>query len=271
MARKILLVICIPIIILGMLSCEKTVRQENGYLAGTVTVDGVGVSDVTINVSSYTSSIGNARPSTELFSSKAAADGDYRIELLAGNYRIDFDLILDGEPLHTARYPVKVNVGFQTTVNVELKDPAPRNLIARDDDASVLLSWEHGYGASSYNIYRAVESDNIFSLVAVADSGFGTLRYVDSPPAIDTYLYKLTAISNQVESAASAVATVEFTGSISPPTGFTAMDNITYVSLQWTSKARASYYKVFRTTGDAPAAWELIDSTFQLTIPTCTM
>lgn len=263
MARNTLILICIPLVALGILNCEKTVRQENGYLTGTVTVDGIGVSGVTISVSSYTSSSGNARPTTDMFSSRVAADGDYRVELLAGFYRVDFDLSLDGEPLHTARYPVRVIVGDETKVDVDLKNPVPQNLMAKDDDASVLLSWEHGYGSSAYKIYRALESDNIFSLVATADSGFGTILYIDTPPAIDTYLYKVTGIADQIESAASSVATVEFTGSISPPTGFTATDNITHISLQWTSKTNAIRYKIYRTTADAPNGWTLIDSVSQ--------
>ena len=48
--------------------CEKTVKQENGFLIGTVTVDGVAVSGVTISVYSYSTSSGNPKISSELIS-----------------------------------------------------------------------------------------------------------------------------------------------------------------------------------------------------------
>jgi len=263
MARSMLFVVCILIIALGIPGCEKTVRQENGFIAGVVTVEGAGVSGVTISVYSFTASTGNAKPSSGVYSSKIAGAGDYRIELLPGEYRIDFDLVLDGEILHTARYPVIVEIGIEAIVNVDLKDPIPRNLIAKDDDASVLLTWEHAYGASTYNVYRAAESENIFRPAAIIDSAFGTVRYVDTPPTIDAYLYKITGVSNQIESDPSEIVRVDFTGAISPPTGFSVSDNVTHVFLEWTSKRNAAYYKIFRGTSEAPNDWSVIDSTAQ--------
>jgi fibronectin type 3 domain-containing protein len=258
-----LLITGILIIALGIPGCEKTVRQENGYIAGTVTVEGAGIDGVTITVSSYAVSSGNAKPSSGMYSARVAANGDYRIELLPGQYRIDFDLVLDGEILHTARYPVVVSIGVETLVYVDLKDPVPRNLIGRDDDASVLLTWEHAYGATSYNVYRAVEPEEVFRPIAIVDSTFGMVRYVDSPPAIDTYRYKVTAVTNQVESDPSEPVVVNFTGTISPPTGFSALDNVTHVSLEWASKLNATYYKIYRSSSGSPGNWLMIDSTAQ--------
>ncbi len=263
MARNLKFKLCVLFVILGMLSCSKTVRQENGYLAGSVTVEGAGVSGVTISVSAYTTSSGNAKVSTLAYSAMVSEAGDFRIELLAGDYRVDFDLILDGETLHTARYPVKVEVGIETPIAVDLKDPVPQNLVAKDDDASVLLTWEHAYGASSYKVFRALESERIFNLIAITDSALGTVRYVDAPPEIDIYAYKVSAVANEIESANSEEAVVLFTGTISPPTGFSASDNITHVLLEWTSKSFASYYKIYRTTAGSPDQWALIDSTAQ--------
>ncbi|UCE67040.1 MAG: hypothetical protein JSU85_03240 [Candidatus Zixiibacteriota bacterium] len=263
MARSMLFVLCILVIALGIPGCEKTVRQENGYIAGTVTVEGAGIDGVTVTVSSYAVSTGNAKPSSGIYSAKAAARGDYRIELLPGQYRIDFDLALDGEILHTARYPVVISIGIETIVNVDLKNPVPQNLIGRDDDASVLLTWEHAYGASTYNVYRTAESEEIYRPVVIVDSAFGTIRYVDTPPAIDSYRYKVTGVSNQVESDPSEIATVNFTGMISPPTGFSASDNVTHVLLEWTSKSNATHYKIYRRTSESPGNWIVIDSTAQ--------
>ena len=243
--------------------CEKTVKQENGFLIGTVTVDGVAVSGVTISVYSYSTSSGNPKISSELISTETAAGGGYRIELLSGEYRIDFDLMLDGEQLHTARYPVKISTGVETIIDVELKDPVPRNLIGKDDDVSVMLTWEHAYHATGYNIYRALASDDIYNLIAHADSAFGTVTYIDTPPEIDIYLYKITATTQQGESEPSAIVVVNFTASISPPSNFTAIDNITHVSLDWTSKTNASLYKIFRAVNSSPDSWALVDSTAQ--------
>jgi fibronectin type 3 domain-containing protein len=260
MARIISVVSSILIFALGVLSCEKTVRQENGYIAGTVTVDGGGVDGATVTVSSYAISSGNPKPSAEIFSARVSAKGDYRIELLPGRYRIDFDMTLGGEILHTARYPVEVSIGIETIVNVELKDPVPRNLIGGDDDASVLLTWESAYGALEYNVYRGLAAEETFRLVEVVDSTSWTISYVDTPPAIDNYKYKVTAISSQGESDPSETITVDFTGSISPPTGFQATDNITHVSLDWTTKPNATIYKIYRSASDSPGNWVVIDS-----------
>jgi fibronectin type 3 domain-containing protein len=264
MARNQSLILFIVVAALAIAGCEKTVRQDNGFLAGTVTVDGIGVSGATISVFSYSSSTGNPKLSSGLAEGVAAAGG-YRIELLSGEYRIEFDLFLDGEHLHTARYPVRVDVGVETVVNVELKDLVPRNLLARDDDVSVILTWEHAYKASKYNIYRALASDEIFNQVAVADSAFGTVQFIDTPPEIDAYLYKVTAISGQGESQPSDVVSVNFTASISPPTNFSASDYITHVMLQWTPKNNASLYKIFRAVNSSPNSWTVIDSTTQYT------
>ncbi len=265
MARKAftLFYILIAILASGCSKEQKTVAPSNGTINGRVTVDGVGMAGVTVTISLYTHSMGGAGKIEESAGiAESSGDGDYSFDVLPGQYRIEYDIVLNSEELHTARYPIIVTSGNGVTVNVELKDPVPANLIAVNGDACVILSWEHAYHADSYNIYRALHSTGIFQMIATADTGFGTITKINIPPTIDGYEYKVSSVSEGIESAQSNMAAVDFTASITPPTNFTASDQITHVYLQWSANQNAVKYKIFRAI-NTPTTWELIDSTSQ--------
>jgi fibronectin type 3 domain-containing protein len=242
---------------------DNAVTQANGFIGGRVTADGQGLAGVTITASSYVVTSGKlARTESLLGEASSGAAGDYQIELPAGQYRLDYSIILEGEHLFTARYPIDVLPSLETTVNVDLRDPVPANLIARDDDASVLLTWEHAYGAQSYRVYRSLQGHNDFRLVGETDHVPGTVSAVDIPAEIDAYVYRVASVIDDVESEPSNTASVQFTGSIEPPSEFTALDQISHVVLSWSPKENAVYYRVYRSVV-TPDNWEMIDSTAQ--------
>jgi fibronectin type 3 domain-containing protein len=265
MTRKITLLLTAIIMLLSM-SCSddnNPVQQVNGFISGRVTADGVGLAGVTITVSAYTHTGGGlAKSQSQSSMAETAADGDYRIELLPGQYKVEYDKILDGEPLHTARYPIAVLPASETVVNVDLKDPVPANLIAGDDDAAVLLTWESAYHTEDYRVYRATPGQADFQLVDEALGWSGTVRIINVPPDIGSYLYRITGVIDDIESEPSNEAEVEFTATIKPPSGFQASDQITHVALIWTPKDNAAYYKVYRAVS-TPESWQVLDSTAQ--------
>lgn len=265
MARKTTLFLTAIIMLLSM-SCsddDNPVQQVNGFISGRVTADGIGLTGVTITVSAYTHTDGGpAKPQSQSSMAETMADGDYRIELLPGQYKVEYDKILDGEPLHTARYPIAVLPASETVVNVDLKDPVPVNLIAADDDAAVLLTWECAYHTEDYRVYRAMAGQDDFQLVDEALGWSGTVRIINVPPDIGSYVYRITGVVDDIESAPSNEAEVEFTATIKPPSGFQASDQITHVALNWTPKDNAAYYKVYRAIS-TPESWQVLDSTAQ--------
>ncbi len=265
MARKTILFLAAFTLLLCA-SCSddaNPVQQINGFISGRVTADGVGLAGVTITVSAYTySGGGSPKPQSQLTVAETAADGDYRIELLPGQYKVEYDKILDGILLHTARYPVAVLPASEVVVNVDLKDPIPANLLAVDDDAAVLLTWERGYDANYYRIYRSILGQDDFQIIAATPMWSGRIRWVDFPPEVETYVYRVTGVANDIESDPSNEAEVVFTATINPPSGLQASDQITHIALNWTEKSSAAYYKIYRAVS-TPESWQVLDSTSQ--------
>ncbi len=265
MARKTFLFL-VAFSLLFCASCSddvNPVQQVNGVISGRVTAEGVGLPGVTITVSAYTySGGGSPKPQSQTNVAETAADGDYRIELLPGQYKVEYDKILDGIFLHTARYPVTVLPGSEVVVNVDLKDPIPANLLAVDDDAAVLLTWERSYNTDYYRIYRPILGQDDFQIIAETPMWGGTSRWVDFPPAVDSYVYRVTGMVEDIESDPSNDAEVVFTATIDPPSGLQASDQITHIALSWTEKSSAAYYKIYIAVS-APESWEVLDSTSQ--------
>ncbi len=265
MARNTFIISTVAILLLisGCSDDDNPVQQINGFISGRVTADGVGLAGVTITVSAYThTSGGPAKPQSQSSMAETSADGDYQIELLPGQYKVEYDKVLDGELLHTARYPVAVLPALEVVVNVDLKAPIPANLIAADDDAAVLLTWESAYHTEDYNVYRAAAGEDNFQLVSEASGWPGTVHMIDTPPAIGAYAYRITGLVDNIESGPSNEAEVEFTATIKPPSGFQASDQITHVALSWTPKDNAAYYKVYQAVS-TPESWQVLDSTSQ--------
>lgn len=265
MARNKIIISAIVILLLiwGCSDDDNPVQQVNGFISGRVTAAGVGLAGVTITVSAYTHTDGGLpKQQKQSGTMEITADGDYRIELLPGQYKIEYDKVLDGEFLHTARYPVAVLPASEVVVNVDLKDPIPANLLAVDDDAAILLTWESAYHTEDYNVYRAAAGEDNFQLVSEAFGWSGTVHMIDAPPAVGAYVYRITGLVDNIESDPSNEAEVEFTATIKPPSGFQASDQITHVALSWTAKSNAAYYKVYRAVS-TPESWEVLDSTSQ--------
>ena len=265
MARKTILFLAAFILLLCA-SCsddKNPVQQVNGFISGRVTADGVGLAGVTITVSVYTySSEGSPKPQNQASLAETAADGDYRIELLTGQYKIRYDKDLNEEFLHTERYPITVQPASETVVNVDLRDPIPANLLAVDDDAAVLLTWESAYRTEDYHVYRTNAGEDNFQLVGEKSGPWYTINMTDAPPAVGAYVYRITGVVNDIESGPSNEAEVEFTATITAPTSFQASDQITHVALSWMAKSNASYYKVYRSVS-TPDSWQVLDSTSQ--------
>jgi len=260
MTRKIVLMAVIPLL-LAACSDKNPVKPDNGTVRGKVTADGVGVSGVTITVSVYiVTGKGAAKPNSDLSQQASTADGDYSIELVPGLYKIAYSVYFDNQALWTSRFPVEIKAGEETTINIELKDTTPVNLMLTDDDATVKVTWVAGYGADHHRIYRAASDDNNFEMIREVDVQYpNEYTIFDTPPAIGSYKYKVTALIAGVESEPSDEKTVDFTGSIEPPNNFYAVDLVTRITLTWAEKTNASYYKIYRS-DSSPDNWNLIDS-----------
>jgi len=235
--------------LIGCSDNKKPTAVQTGYISGTVTIDGVGVPGVTITVYNLVEGGGTAKMENPLNEAGSAADGDFYITVLPGTYRIEFDYRQEYDALHTARYPLNVVPESGITVNVDLKDPIPANLIVADRNAAVVLTWEHAYAAQGYNIYRSPASEDNYQLIDSYGYGFGTLTYFDRPPEVAVYDYRVTGVSSDGESDPSNIAQVSFTATIDPPANLTSVDRAVDVYLQWQRNPNATGYKVYRRSG----------------------
>lgn len=243
---------------IGGCTDNSTSPKPNGRLEGTVTIDGEGADGVVIEVSSF--KISGAKP--QIYNA-STQNGDYAIELTAGEYRADYTFYgYNDQILRTARYPITINSGEATAVDVELKDPIPHSFLALNGNAAVELSWESAYDAISYRIYRADSTATDFQLLAiVGDTSSGTIYYTDQPSVVGKYNYYVTSVNNSsIESDYESIREVDFTAAIRPPSGLEAIDMVQYVQLSWDSNNRAYYYRIHRSKNDN-RHWQVLDST----------
>jgi fibronectin type 3 domain-containing protein len=265
MFRKSAVLILISAAILWLAcSRDKSTSADSGSIEGRVTADGAGIPGVNITVSPYVLTGGGAKLNDISETAGSASDGDYHINILAGSYRVYYEVSYLGERLTAARYPVEVESGQNVTLNVELKDPAPSNLLVREDNAAVVVTFESAYGAHLYRIYRSLAGQENYQIVATIDSyyGFGTVTFTDRPPEIQSYIYKATAISENGESGPSNTAQIDFGGLIAPPAGLDVSDRIAWIYLIWSQRANAIYYNIYRSA--AQNDWTRIGSTLGL-------
>jgi fibronectin type 3 domain-containing protein len=262
MARRgIALIGVLALLFFGACSNDKNTNSVRvGYIEGKVTIDGVGIPGVVVAVSAYrVTDNGPGKVSEESEAQGTGSDGDYSVDLLPGQYRVDYTVEYYGAYYATARYPIDVAADAHVTINVELKDPVPANLIARDDNVSVYLSFYQGYGITEYNIYRAIASSNDFQIIATLTSSNAIVYTIDHPSQIGAYKYKVTGIIPNGETDFSNEAFVNFTATIAPPAFFMADDNLTNVELNWADNHQAVSYKIYRAVGTGN--WSLLATT----------
>jgi fibronectin type 3 domain-containing protein len=250
----------LALLFLGGCSDKSSDSIKLGHIEGNVTLDGIGVSGVEVSVSAYDfTDGGHAKISESDAIQGTGADGDYSIDLLPGQYRVDYYLYYLGVPYEAARYPVVVAGDAHIHLDVELKNPAPTNLMAQDENTSVYLTFYPGYWVDDYRIYRAAGSGGDFELIETIFSNWSIISYRDQPPEIGYYRYKVSGlVDGNLETPFSNEADVNFTATIAPPSGFSAQDNLTNVELYWYGSQYAIYYKIYRAIGTG--AWNLLDS-----------
>jgi fibronectin type 3 domain-containing protein len=256
MIRKIVLLFVAAIALL-CLACSKDSKPTSpvfGVIDGKVTADGVGVPGASVLVSPYTYTEGGKTADSEnTFNS--VSDGDYHVEILPGQYRISYQANYNGEALSTNRYPITVAAGQTVTINIDLKNPSPANLIVKETNARVGLAFENGYHAISYKIYRSPGSQDNFELIGSSSYN----AYTDSPPAIGSYKYRVTAVSPSGETAPCDEALIDFTGTCSPPSALSVSDLISHVYLEWSGyTTNAVEFRIYRSLSNSN--WSLLAS-----------
>lgn len=137
--------------------------------------------------------------------------------------------------------PSPVTYGAETTLPT-----APTNLSATAGNAQVVLTWNAVAGAASYLIKRGDSSGGGYSVAGEYVAG---TTYTDATVTNEkTYYYVVSAVNARGESPNSAEVNASPATPPSPPTGLTAARGDTTVSLSWTASARATTYKVKRST-----------------------
>jgi fibronectin type 3 domain-containing protein len=75
--------------------------------------------------------------------------------------------------------------------------PVPAGLTVTSQDSALNLSWTAVDGANSYNIYRTLKGDNVYSKIATSNAA----AYVDSSAVLgNSYEYKITSVDVNGES-----------------------------------------------------------------------
>ena len=77
----------------------------------------------------------------------------------------------------------------------------PQNVIIQQANGQVLLNWDYVAGASNYNVYRSINSNGTYSLLASPNNN----QYVDTNAALQTKYYYYVTSSNSSESPASQI------------------------------------------------------------------
>jgi fibronectin type 3 domain-containing protein len=251
-------------IIAGLLlfgcSDERTTKPSlnTGFIAGRVTVEGVGASSsygIIISVTPYVMlNNGSPKPDQSLIQSSISEDGDYRIEIVPGSYKVSFTSSGGYSGMSAYRYPIEVAAGQTTTLNVEMRERGVVNLLALDYDAQVYLTFEGAYNAVRLWCYRSPSGLDQYELIY--DTSNNNRYQIDLPPTVGSYKYKIVAINSNGETPPSNEATVLFSGIPLPPSYFTAQDHINHVSLSWQRNSDGKSYDIYRSlNGDD---WTLI-------------
>jgi fibronectin type 3 domain-containing protein len=241
-------------IIAGLLlfgcSDERTTKPSSntGFIAGRVTVEGVGASSaygIVIYVISYIIlNGGSPKPDQSLIQSSVSEAGDYRIEIIPGTYEVSFVSSGGYSGMSANRYPIEVAAGQTTTLNVEMRERGAVNLLALDYNAQVYLTFEGAYNANRIQYYRSPSGLDQFELIY--DNPSNNHNWTDRPPTVGNYKYRVVAINSNGETPPSNEATVLFSGIPLPPSNFTAQDHINHVSLTWQRSSDGQSYEIYR-------------------------
>ncbi len=225
-----------------------TPSSNTGFIEGHVTVDGVGASSAYGLIISVTPYVilngGSPKPDQSLSQSSISEDGDYRIEVTPGSYKVSFTSSGNYYGLSAYRYPIEVTPGQTTTLNVEMRERGAVNLLALDFDAQVLLTFEGGYNADRYRYYRSLSELNQYELILESSNNYRNLT--DRPPSVGNYKYKVVAINSNGETPPSNEAMVSFSGIPLPPSILIAHDHINHVSLSWQRNSDGQSYDIYR-------------------------
>jgi hypothetical protein len=126
---------------------------------------------------------------------------------------------------------------------------APTDLAATPGNGQVALSWNDDGTAVSYEVLRGTSSG---SEIVLATPPIYTTSYVDATAVNGTtYYYEVVALNGTFTSGPSNEASAKpLAGSITAPTGLTAIAGDTQVALAWNPDATAVSYNVLR--GDSP-------------------
>lgn len=207
---------------------------NTGFVSGRVTIDGVGAANVIIEARPYIYTEGNPKPEGAPHQAAISAAGDYRLELIPGSYRIYCSENSPYSRVATSRYPIEVIRGETTVLDVELKERRPVNLIACEDNARVLLTFEGAYEAQQKICYRSPAELNQFEPVDTITDDH-VMYFYDSPPAIGSFKYWITAVNDSGETEPTEEVAVAFTGVPNAPTDFGVEIGPTYVYLSWSA------------------------------------
>lgn len=130
--------------------------------------------------------------------------------------------------------------------------PAPTGFSLTQTSSAIKLSWNQVSGAIGYLIYRALATDDAYSLL----DDINTTSYTDTNvEAGETYYYAVVAYDADYNMGELAQDHITFKGSggggataPSTPTGLTASAGSSSISLSWNSVSGATSYKVYRAT-----------------------
>jgi fibronectin type 3 domain-containing protein len=127
--------------------------------------------------------------------------------------------------------------------------PAPDNVrVTSVTDGSISFTWNAVNGASAYNIYRSGSVDGVYT--KVNSSVVTQVSYADTELSSNTnYHYKVSAVTNSIESAQSSVLSV---ATLLPVPGNLRITTVTdiSVSLEWDALSGASGYNVYRSASE---------------------
>jgi fibronectin type 3 domain-containing protein len=134
---------------------------------------------------------------------------------------------------------------LSSSVSCTTLKPAPSNVqLTSVTDGSINFTWDAINDASGYNIYRSSSVDGIYT--RINSSMITQVSYADTGLSSNTnYHYKVSAVTDDIESAQSSVLSVATLLPVPENLRITVVTDIS-VSLAWNTVTGASGYNVYR-------------------------